>query len=135
MHLPSPRALCHWPSRDPGRGLGRKGSDLAGSEDSEEWVEEGGHQGCSSKRHGLRHPVHSSHGQHIGTRSLLEGEGSGRLVTGTATATEQPDEPQGGGSSPRTQTWTLGPGPGGRKAGPGQGVWWVLVGPIHGCVM
>lgn len=98
VNLPSPRALFHWPGRNPSRWLGHKWSNLAGSEDSEERVEEGRHQGCSSERHGLGHPVHSSHDQHVSTGSLLEGEESGQLVTGTATATEHPDEIQGRGS-------------------------------------
>lgn len=58
-------------------GLDRKWSNLTGSENSEERVEEGRNQGCSSKRYGLGHPVHSGHKQHVSTRSLLQGEERG----------------------------------------------------------
>lgn len=105
------------------QGAGHEWSNLVGSEDSEERVEEGRHQGCSSKRHRLGHPVHSSHDQHISTRSLLEGEENGQLVTGTATAPENPKETQGRGTW--TQTWALGHSPGRCKAVLGRGVWWV----------
>jgi len=57
--------------------LDHEGSNLTGSENAEERVEEGRHEGCSSKRHRLGHPVHSGHKQHVSTRSLLEGEERG----------------------------------------------------------
>lgn len=58
-------------------GLGHKWSNLTGSENSEEWVEEGRYEGCCSKRHRLGHPVHGGHKQHVSTRGLLEGEERG----------------------------------------------------------
>lgn len=114
------------------QGAGHEWSNLVGSEDSEERVEEGRHQGCSSKRHRLGHPVHSSHDQHISTRSLLEGEENGQLVTGTATAPENPKETQGRGTW--TQTWALGHSPGRCKAGLGRGVWWVKLWQLLGWI-
>ena len=95
---PFPQTLSHWPGIDLSRGLVRKGPHLTGSEDSEERVEEGGHQGRSSERHCLGYPIHSGHDQHVSTRSLLEGDERGQLVTGMATGTENPDEIQGRGS-------------------------------------
>ena len=80
--LPSGPISCHLKASfagpaDLNTGLGHKWSNLTGSENSEERVEEGGYEGCCSKRHRLGHPVHGSHKQHVSTRSLLEGEERG----------------------------------------------------------
>lgn len=109
---PLPRA---W--RCPEQGLGCQGSDLAGSEDSEERVEEGGHQGGGSEGHGLGHPVHSGHDQHVSTCGLLEGEESGRLVTGQPLALSIHARPRAEAAGTWTQTRALGHGRG--EAGPG----------------
>lgn len=127
VHLPSPRTLSRWPGIDPSRGLVRKGPHLAGSEDSEERVEEGGHQGRSSERHCLGHPVHSGHDQHVSTRRLLEGDERGQSVTGVATGPENPDETQDRGSG----HWDAALA-GARRAL--AGVWRGRVGPRHRCV-
>ena len=76
MHLLSAEASFPGPA-DLSTGLGHERSYLTGSENAEERVEEGRHEGCSSERHRLRHPVHSGHKQHVSTRSLLEGEERG----------------------------------------------------------
>lgn len=76
MNLLSSEASFTGPA-DLRTGLGHEGSNLTGSENAEERVEEGRHEGCSSERHRLGHPVHGSHKQHVSTRSLLEGQERG----------------------------------------------------------
>lgn len=103
--LPSAQALFHWPSSDPSGGLGHTWSHLAGSEDSEERVEEGGHQGCRSERHGLRHPVHGGHDQHVSACSLLEGGEGGPLATGQPLPLRTRARPRVEAAGTHTRMW------------------------------
>lgn len=49
-------------------------SDLAGLHDPKEGVQESRNQGCCPKGHCFRHPVHSCHNEHVGTRGFLRGQ-------------------------------------------------------------
>ena len=118
----SPLSLAR---QGPGRGR-HPWSNLAGSQDSEERVEEGRHQGRSSKGHRLGHPVHGGHDQHISAWGLLEGEESGWLETALPPRIQKRAGAEAAVTQTSTQALEHRPG-GGCRAGLGGGVCWIVV--------